>query len=96
MASVSHELKTPIALIRGYVEALHSGRVRTEQQRDDYFRIVESETLRLSAMIDQILESSKIEAGIKSYSPGLAPVAAVVEETVALFSTRRRRRECRS
>jgi signal transduction histidine kinase len=86
VASVSHELKTPIALIRGYVEALHTDRVRTEQQREDYFRIVESETSRLSAMIDQILESSKIEAGIKSYSPGLAPVAAVVEETVALFS----------
>jgi signal transduction histidine kinase len=86
VASVSHELKTPIALIRGYVEALHSDRVRTEQQREEYFRIVESETLRLSAMIDQILESSKIEAGIKSYCPEPVSVAAVVEETVAVFS----------
>ena len=66
VASVSHELKTPIALIHGYVETLHSNRLRTAEEREDYFRIAEAEVLRLSTMIDRILESSKIEAGIKS------------------------------
>jgi two-component system phosphate regulon sensor histidine kinase PhoR len=86
VASVSHELKTPLALIHGYIEALHSNRVRTPEQGDDYFRIVNSEALRLSAMVDRILDSSKIEAGIKSYQPELVDVTAIVEETVAHFA----------
>jgi len=86
VASVSHELKTPLALIHGYVETLHSNRLRSAEQREDYFRIAEAEVLRLSAMIDRILESSKIEAGIKSYSPELTDVTAVVDETVMHFS----------
>jgi len=86
VASVSHELKTPLALIHGYVETLHSNRLRTAEEREDYFRIAEAEVLRLSGMIDRILESSKIEAGIKSYSPELTDVTAVVDETVMHFS----------
>ncbi len=86
VASVSHELKTPLALIHGYVETLHSNRLRSAEQREDYFRIAEAEVLRLSAMIDRILESSKIEAGIKYYSPELTDVTAVVDETVTHFS----------
>ena len=68
------------------METLHSNRLRSAEQREDYFRIAEAEVLRLSAMIDRILESSKIEAGIKSYSPELTDVTAVVDETVMHFS----------
>jgi two-component system phosphate regulon sensor histidine kinase PhoR len=86
VASVSHELKTPLSLIRGYVETLRLNRLRREEDRREYFRVIEAEIQRLSGMIDRILESSKIEAEIKSYRPELIDVQAVIEEAVDRFS----------
>jgi two-component system, OmpR family, phosphate regulon sensor histidine kinase PhoR len=86
VASVSHELKTPLSVIRGFVETLRLDRVSTETQRNEYFQIIETETLRLSNVIDQILESSKIEAGLKRYEPDTVDLAAVIDDTLAHFS----------
>ena len=86
VANVSHELKTPLSLIRGFAETLHLNRLSSPGDRDEYFRIIESEILRLSIMIDKILEFSKIEVGLKRYHPEMTDVGAVVEETLRHFS----------
>jgi signal transduction histidine kinase len=86
VASMSHELKTPLSIIRGFVETLRLNRLRDAIQRDEYFRIIETEILRLSSMIDRILEISKIEAGLKRYEPEPVNVAKIIEETLANFS----------
>lgn len=86
VASVSHELKTPLSLIRGFAETLHLNRLGNPSDREEYFRIIESEILKLSMMIDRILEFSKIEVGLKSYRPEPADVGSLVEETLAHFS----------
>jgi two-component system phosphate regulon sensor histidine kinase PhoR len=86
VASVSHELKTPLAVIRGFVETLHMNRVRDASQREDYFRIIDSEILRLTGMIERILEISKIEVGLKRYEPETVDVWILIEETLAGFS----------
>ncbi len=86
VASVSHELKTPLSLIRGFAETLHLNRLASPGDREEYFRIIETEILRLSMMIDRILEFSKIEVGLKRYQPQATDVAGVVEETLAHFS----------
>jgi len=86
VANVSHELKTPLSLIRGFAETLHLNRLSNPADREEYFRIIESEILRLSIMIDKILELSKIEVGIKRYHPEMTDLGAVVDETLHHFS----------
>jgi two-component system phosphate regulon sensor histidine kinase PhoR len=86
VASVSHELKTPLSLIRGFAETLRLNRLANPADRDEYFRIIETEIRRLSMMIDRILEVSKIEVGLKRYRPEPTDVAGVVQETLAHFS----------
>ncbi len=56
----SHEFKTPIVSIAGFAKLLRRGQL-TEQQRDEYVRIIEDESLRLSAMATNILNLTKCE-----------------------------------
>ncbi len=86
VASVSHDLKTPLSLIRGFAETLHLNRLGSPSDREEYFCIIETEILKLSMMIDKILEFSKIEVGLKRYQPALTDLGALVEETLAHFS----------
>jgi two-component system phosphate regulon sensor histidine kinase PhoR len=86
LASVSRDLKTPLSLIRGCVETLHSKRFRERAQRDEYFGIINNEILRLSAMIDRILECSNIEAGLKRYRPATVDIRDLIEDTLAYFA----------
>ncbi len=92
VASVSHELKTPLSLISGFVETLHLNRLGAPSQREEYFRIIEAEIERLSGMIDAILDVSKIEVGLKRYQPESVDVGDLIEETLAHFSPELERR----
>jgi signal transduction histidine kinase len=86
VASMSHEFKTPLSIIRGFVETLHLNRLRDANQREEYFRIIETEIQRLSSMIDRVLEISKIDAGLKRYEPEFVNVSELIEETLTKFS----------
>jgi len=66
VANVSHELKTPIALIRMNAETLELGRVK-EEKKNNYYRVIISETERLTHLINTILNFSKIDSGKKKY-----------------------------
>lgn len=92
VASVSHELKTPLSLIRGFVETLHLNRLGAPSQREEYFGIIEAEIQRLSDMIDTILDISKIEVGLKRYRPESVDVGDLIEETLAHLSPEFERR----
>jgi len=61
VSSVTHELKTPLTNIRMYIEMLEQGIARTPEREQEYFRILDSESARLSRLISNILEFSKLE-----------------------------------
>ena len=65
VANVSHELKTPLSLLSLFSEILELGRVKNEEKKIEYYRIIRHESLRLNKIIDNILDFSKIEAGRK-------------------------------
>ena len=67
VANVSHELRTPLALIRLYAETLELGRLSAKEKYHEYFRIIREESERLTALINNILDFSRIEAGRKEY-----------------------------
>jgi signal transduction histidine kinase len=67
VSNVSHELRTPLSLIRLYAETLEMGRLKSQEKYQEYFCIIRKESERLSALINNILDFSRIEAGRKEY-----------------------------
>jgi len=82
---VSHELKTPLALIRLYSETLELGRIPTEQKKQQYYRVINKESHRLTQLINNILDFSRIEAGRKEYQFAPTDVGDVVREVVEAY-----------
>lgn len=72
VANVSHELKTPLALVRMFGELLQTGRADTEEKRKQYLSIIVNESDRLNALIENVLDFAKVERGQAAYefSPG--------------------------
>lgn len=81
VADVSHELKTPLALIRLFAETLQSGRVPSDEKRNEYYAVILRESTRLTNLINNILDFSRIDAGRKEYVLQPTDVADVVRET---------------
>jgi signal transduction histidine kinase len=69
VSRVSHELKTPLALIRMYGETLGMGRARDSGQAAEFGSIIARESERLTALIQRILDFSRQQAGTLSYAP---------------------------
>ncbi|RJP94845.1 MAG: hypothetical protein C4518_02455 [Desulfobacteraceae bacterium] len=61
VSAVTHELKTPLTNIRMYIEMLEQGIASSPEREQDYFRILGSESSRLSRLINNVLEYSKLE-----------------------------------
>ena len=62
VANISHELRTPLQTLRGLIEPLADGMVKTDSDRMRYYDIILNETLRLSRLIDDMLELSKLQS----------------------------------
>src|SRR5689334_21911469 len=61
VANVSHELKTPLSLVRMFGELLLSGRVDSDAKRNQYLQIIVTESERLAALIENVLDFAKVE-----------------------------------
>jgi signal transduction histidine kinase len=82
VSNVSHELRTPLALIRLYAETLELGRITTQEKKQQYYRIIRKESERLTALINNILDFSRIEAGRKEYEFRETDIAELVHNTL--------------
>jgi signal transduction histidine kinase len=80
VAAVSHELKTPLTAIRMYGEMLRDGLVGSDAKRDEYHRTITDESERLSRLIDNVLELSRLEKGNRELRLAAGSVAPVLEE----------------
>jgi len=72
IAQVSHELQTPLSIIKGYVEALEDGVVDSDEERTDYYSIISDESNKMSTMIKELLQLSELESG--SFKANMMPV----------------------
>jgi signal transduction histidine kinase len=80
VAAVSHELKTPLTAIRMYGEMLRDGVVPSESKRGEYYATITDEAERLSRLINNVLEFSKLEKGHGELALVVGDVADVVRE----------------
>jgi signal transduction histidine kinase len=85
VSNVSHELRTPLALIRLYAETLELGRVQTAEKTGEYYRIIRTESERLTALINNILDFSRIEAGRKEYEFRETDICELVHNTLESY-----------
>jgi signal transduction histidine kinase len=85
VSNVSHELRTPLALIRLYAETLELGRINTPEKKEEYYRIIRKESERLSSLINNILDFSRIEAGRKEYDFRETDIAELVRNTLDTY-----------
>jgi signal transduction histidine kinase len=90
VSSVTHELKTPLTNIRMYIEMLEQGMAKSPEREQAYFRILDSEGLRLSRLINNILEMSKLERHQRQLNMQTGSIAEVVSEVETLMAQRLR------
>jgi signal transduction histidine kinase len=85
VSNVSHELRTPLSLIRLYAETLELGRLTSPEKKEEYYRIIRKESERLSALINNILDFSRIEAGRKEYDFRETDMRELVQNTLESY-----------
>ncbi len=80
--NISHELKTPLTLIRLYGETLQRKENLTEEQRRESYEIITKESERLSYLINNVLDFSRIDMGRKEFIFAKGSLSRVVQETL--------------
>jgi signal transduction histidine kinase len=88
VSNVSHELRTPLSSIRVFGEFLKAGRAEDPETVRRYGRHIEAESRRLSRLIDNILEFSRIESGSREYRFAPADIEEIVLAAVEAFRVR--------
>jgi ligand-binding sensor domain-containing protein/signal transduction histidine kinase len=85
VSGVSHELKTPLTLIRLYGETLQYGAGSSEQERRSYCEIIMRESDRLTRLIERVLDFSRVDRGEKQYQMVAGDLASVVRDTLDIY-----------
>ncbi len=93
VSSVSHELRTPLSSIKAYVEMLVDGEANDEDTRSEFYNIIQSESNRLSRLIDNILNISRIESGIVKVQRDHISLPAVIKEVIDVMQPQARAKE---
>ncbi|HZR21001.1 MAG TPA: HAMP domain-containing sensor histidine kinase [Verrucomicrobiae bacterium] len=81
VSNVSHELKTPLTSIRMFAELLAEGRVADPGKRQSYLNIITAESSRLTRLINNVLDFSRMERGEKKYEMRRLDLIALMRET---------------
>ena len=88
VSNVTHELKTPVAVIKLAVETLELGRFRGEAEREKYLRTIMRESDRLAQLVDNILDFSRLEAGQRTLQHAPVDMRDVVNAAMDGFRLR--------
>jgi len=85
VSSVSHELRAPVASVRLMVENLQNGKISEPGRQEEYFRFISQECGRLSSLVANVLDFSRIEQGRKEYEIEPTDLVALAKHTVKLM-----------
>jgi len=86
ISAVSHELRTPLTSIRMYCEMLEKNWVKSKDKLTEYYRSMRQESERLSRLIENVLDFSRIQRGRKEYKFSLGDINAPVTEIVEMMT----------
>ena len=85
VSSVSHELRAPVASMRLMAEALDRGKIVAAEKQKEYYGFIVQECRRLSSMVENVLDFSRIDQGRKEYQFEPTDLQTLVEQTVKLM-----------
>jgi two-component system phosphate regulon sensor histidine kinase PhoR len=85
VSHVSHELKTPLASITAYSEMLVDGEADNEETRKEFYGVIQSQAQRLSRLIEDILNISRIESGLIKVNKEPVSLAVVIEQQMSMI-----------
>jgi two-component system phosphate regulon sensor histidine kinase PhoR len=88
IANVSHELKTPLSLIRMFGEMLATGRTKGPDSAKEYAQIITRESERLSRLIDNVLDFARIERGKAAYDFAIGDLGEVLSRALDVYRYR--------
>jgi signal transduction histidine kinase len=86
VANVSHELRTPLAQIKMFTETLLLGRVRNDAERNQSLRIIDQETRRLTALVENVLQLGRGERGSITLAPAATQLAPTIRDVIESFA----------
>ena len=87
-SSISHELLTPLTAIRGWSETLSDPNMRSDDMIEKGMKVISAESARLSAMVSELLDFSRLQNGNMTLNMTKLDVVAELEETVLMFEER--------
>ena len=85
VSTVSHDLKTPLTSIKLFSEILQNKKDISDDKMKEYLRIIEGESDRLTRLINNVLDFSKIERGIKEYKFEEISINTIVDEVLVMM-----------
>ncbi len=86
VANVSHDLRTPVAILRGYIETLQlKSESLSDQERDDILNIALKQSERLGRLVSDLFELAKLDAGLVGCERDLVSVAELVQDVAQKF-----------
>lgn len=88
LANVSHELKTPIALIQGYAEGLKEGVANDEKSREEYCDVIIDESARMNQMVRQLLNLNRIESGTETLTMERFDICELLSSKITSFAVK--------
>jgi len=84
---VSHELKTPLASISAYSEMLADGEAEDEQTRKEFYSVIQSQAKRLNRLIEDILNTSRIESGLIKVRKNPVSLTILIEDQLQMIKS---------
>jgi two-component system phosphate regulon sensor histidine kinase PhoR len=87
VSHVSHELKTPLASITAYSEMLVDGEANDEQTRKEFYSVIQNQAKRLSRLIEDILNTSRIESGLIKVNKETLSLTMLIEEQLQMIKS---------
>jgi len=85
VSHVSHELKTPLASITAYSEMLADGEASDEETRKEFYSVIQNQAQRLSRLIEDILNTSRIESGLIKVNKEPMSLTLLIEEQMQMI-----------
>ena len=85
ISAVSHELRTPLTTIRMHTEMLEKGWIKNESKRGEYYTTMRQESERLSRLIENVLDFSRIQRGRKKYNFQMGDINECVSDVIDMM-----------
>lgn len=88
VANVSHELRSPLTAVNGFIETLQDGAIDDHDARDNFLAIMKMEADRMQRLIDDLLSLSRVEAREHNSPDGIADIEHILDDTVSVLAPR--------